>query len=101
VLADTPGIQDLDSGLLLTIGPLTLLLSKRELDGRAWLLAGTVTPDTLQRAAAELTAGPAVPDDRQPGEPQPRAPATASGSPMTASRTNHTPAPTPQPAGPP
>jgi len=61
VLADTPGIQDLDSGLLLTIGPLTLLLSNRELDGRAWLLAGTVTADTLQRAAAELVSAPVGP----------------------------------------
>jgi hypothetical protein len=60
-LADTPGIRDLDSGLLLSIGPLTLLLSNRELDGRAWLLAGTVTADTLQRAAAEIAVAPVGP----------------------------------------
>jgi hypothetical protein len=55
-LKDTPGIKDLDSGLLFTVGPLSLLLSNVEMNGRAWLVTGTVTAETLQRAANELTA---------------------------------------------
>jgi len=39
----------------------TPALTNRELDTRARHLAGTVTPDTLQRAAPKLVPGPVGP----------------------------------------
>lgn len=53
-LQDT-GIKE-KYGLAVTIGPLSLLLSNPDLTGASWLLTGTVTPDRLNRAAAELSA---------------------------------------------
>ena len=41
----------------LTVGPLSLLLTDPP-GQRGWLLTGTVTPDTLDRAAAEIAARP-------------------------------------------
>jgi hypothetical protein len=41
-------------GLALAIGPLSMLLTKFDLIGNAWLLTGTVTQATLARAAAQL-----------------------------------------------
>ena len=55
-LEGTPGLVDTAAGPQLTVGPLSLLLSR--VAGRIWLLAGTVTTDTLQRAAAQLAAAP-------------------------------------------
>jgi len=54
-LADTPGVRSAVGGLSLGIGPVSLLLSDLEIDGRIWLLAGTVSVDTLRRAVADLT----------------------------------------------
>ena len=54
-LADTSGVRETAEGQLLTVGPLSLLLTRpRGEPGQAWLLAGTLTADTLQQAAAEL-----------------------------------------------
>ena len=55
-LEGTPGLVDTATGPQLAVGPVSLLLSR--VAGRIWLLAGTVTTDTLQRAAAQLTAAP-------------------------------------------
>ena len=41
----------------LTVGPLSLLLTDPP-GQRGWLLTGTVTPDTLDRAAAEIAVRP-------------------------------------------
>jgi hypothetical protein len=41
-------------GLQATIGPLSILLANPDLTGAGWLLTGTVTPDTLATAAAQL-----------------------------------------------
>jgi hypothetical protein len=57
-LADTPGIQDTPSGPLLSVGPLSLLLTDRIAGGRTWLLTGTVTTQTLMRAADDLSRVP-------------------------------------------
>jgi hypothetical protein len=67
-LSRTPGAKAVHAGTLLTVGPLSLLLATgitvaaadqiTTVDDRVWLLAGTVTPATLQRAAADLTAHP-------------------------------------------
>ena len=43
-------------GLALAIGPLSMLLTNPDLTGESWLLTGTVTSDTLTRAAAQLVA---------------------------------------------
>ena len=56
-LIDTPGATGTPYGTLLTVGPLSLLLT----DGagrRSWLLTGTVTADTLLQAAKQLAADP-------------------------------------------
>jgi hypothetical protein len=60
-LRRTPGASSDADGTLLTVGPLSLLLSTATVDGRLWLVTGTVTADTLRRAAAELAAPPQAP----------------------------------------
>jgi len=57
-LARTPGLRSTTAGFVLTIGPLSLMFADRVPGGRSWLLTGTVTEQTLERAAAELTARP-------------------------------------------
>jgi hypothetical protein len=41
-------------GVTVTVPPVALLLSNQDVEGQAWLLAGTVTSATLTTAAAEL-----------------------------------------------
>jgi hypothetical protein len=57
-LAGTPGAVRTDDGIRLAVGPLSLLLTTS--GPRGWLLTGTVTPATLDRAAAQLAADPPV-----------------------------------------
>ncbi len=54
-LLRTLGVRTVDSGTLVTLGPLGVLLTGTEGEG-GWLIAGTVTPDTLTRAADDLFA---------------------------------------------
>jgi hypothetical protein len=56
-LSGTPGITVTGIGVQLTVGPLSLLLTDPP-DGRSWLLTGTVSPATLDRAAGEIAANP-------------------------------------------
>ena len=56
-LGRTPGVTRTGTGLRLSVGPLSLLLTD-PVDRRGWLLTGTVTAAILDRAAAELAAGP-------------------------------------------
>jgi hypothetical protein len=55
------GVRAAPAGLQLSVGPLSLLLTDHTPGGRHWLLTGTVTAQTLQRAAAELAARPLAP----------------------------------------
>jgi hypothetical protein len=55
------GVRAGPAGLQLSVGPLSLLLTDDAPGGRHWLLTGTVTAETLQRAAAEIAAGPLEP----------------------------------------
>ena len=56
-LEKTPGATRSQDGIRLGVGPLPLLLT--DIPGqRSWLLTGTVTAGTLDRAAAELAADP-------------------------------------------
>ena len=48
------GVSKTSAGLMISSGPLTLLLSSPGGRGRSWLLVGTVTPATLSSAAASL-----------------------------------------------
>lgn len=48
------GVTEPDAELSTAIGPLSLLVSTPDRLGRTWLLAGTVTLDTLAAAAREL-----------------------------------------------
>lgn len=52
-LRDTSAAQESDLGILVAAGPIGLLLTRRSQKG-SFLLAGTVTEDTLERAATEL-----------------------------------------------
>ena len=54
-LRDSPAVQETAVGTLLPVGPIGLLVTPRR-PGGSFLLAGTATPQTLQRAAAELLA---------------------------------------------
>lgn len=56
-LEKTPGATRSRDGLRLSVGPLSLLLTD-DPGHRTWLLTGTVTAATLDRAAAELIADP-------------------------------------------
>jgi hypothetical protein len=51
-----PGVRTLDQGLLLGAAPLHLLLAVPERNDNSWLLAGTVTEQTLVDAADQLVA---------------------------------------------
>ncbi|MEO6509422.1 MAG: hypothetical protein ABIO16_00415 [Nocardioides sp.] len=62
-LLKTLGVVAGDDATQVTVGPLNVLLTGREGDG-GWLLAGTVTTDTLTRAAADLARGVVVVDGR-------------------------------------
>lgn len=61
-LAATPGATETATGVRLAVGPLSLLLTQPA-GRRSWLLTGTVTAATLDRAAADLAANP--PQERQ------------------------------------
>lgn len=56
-LATTPGVSVSATGTRLAVGPLSLLLTD-PIGQRTWLLTGTVTAATLDRAARELAADP-------------------------------------------
>ena len=58
-LEATPGVTVAVAGIKLAVGPLSLLLTQ-PIDRRSWLLTGTVSAATLDRAAAELAANPPV-----------------------------------------
>jgi hypothetical protein len=62
-LAGTRGITPTGTGLRLTVGPLSLLLVDPP-GRRDWLLTGTVDAATLDRAAAEIAADPALAEPR-------------------------------------
>lgn len=53
-LAAVPGLTTVAQGSVLTVGPLGLLLTTAGEQDRSWLVVGTVTTATLQRAADEL-----------------------------------------------
>ncbi|MHA3702792.1 transcriptional regulator [Jatrophihabitans sp. YIM 134969] len=53
-LADAATVDPATGRLTLGVGPLNLLVTTSEGGGRFWLLAGTVTPQTLQTAADQL-----------------------------------------------
>ncbi len=53
----TPGSAASTLGTTLTVGPLNLLLTPQVFADHSWLLAGTVTPQTLVDAAAQLSTG--------------------------------------------
>ena len=55
------GVRTTPVGLQLAVGPLALLLTDDAIGGRRWLLTGTVTAETLQRAASDLAAHPPEP----------------------------------------
>jgi hypothetical protein len=52
----TPGATLVDEGLTVNVGPLGVLLTGEGDDG-GWLVAGTVTSETLARAAGDLLTG--------------------------------------------
>jgi hypothetical protein len=52
----TPGVRTVPQGTLVTIGPLGVLLGGRAGQG-GWLVAGTVTAETLSRAVDDLYRG--------------------------------------------
>jgi hypothetical protein len=60
----TPGVRTVPQGTLLTIGPLGVLMSGDDGQG-GWLVAGTVTPETLTRAVEDLYRGTVIVGDRR------------------------------------
>jgi hypothetical protein len=58
-LAKTAGATKTEQGVRIAVGPLSLLLTDSR-NRRSWLLTGTVTPQTLDTAAAQLQAQPPV-----------------------------------------
>ncbi|MFL6130622.1 MAG: hypothetical protein ACJ73E_16365 [Mycobacteriales bacterium] len=58
-LSGTPGTAPTALGVRLTVGPLSLLLTDPA-GRRSWLLTGTVSAQTLDRAAGEIAADPPV-----------------------------------------
>jgi hypothetical protein len=58
-LTKTPGATETDQGVRIAVGPLSLLLTDSQ-NRRSWLITGTVTAQTLDRAAAQLRANPPV-----------------------------------------
>ncbi len=61
----TPGVVLNDQGTTVSVGPLGVLLTGSGEDG-GWLLAGTVTPETLTRAAHDLAFGAIYLDNDDP-----------------------------------
>lgn len=55
-LAASGSARRADGGALAAVGPVTLLVTRVPGGGGAFLLAGTVTPETAERAADELSA---------------------------------------------
>lgn len=55
-LSDRGSAQFTDVGILAPVGPVGLLITPFRERGGAFLLAGTVTSETLEQAAAELLA---------------------------------------------
>ncbi|MEJ7755240.1 MAG: hypothetical protein WKF83_01910 [Nocardioidaceae bacterium] len=55
-LDSTAGMRHTTSGHFVGTGPLGVLLTDEDAFGTSWLLTGTVTPATLERAAVELAA---------------------------------------------
>ncbi len=55
----TPGARVVDGGTVVGLGPLGVMLTGGEGDG-GWLVAGTVTSDTLEQAARDLATGTVV-----------------------------------------
>lgn len=57
-LALATGATTLPEGLVVSVGPVGLLLTtpQRDAAGQSWLVAGTLTPEGLARAATELAA---------------------------------------------
>ena len=62
-LSGTPGITVTGLGVTLTVGPLSLLLTDPP-GRRGWLLTGTVSAATLDRAAGEIAADPPFEEPR-------------------------------------
>ncbi len=62
-LLKTLGVRTVREGTLVAVGPLGMLLTTC-VDDRSWLVAGTVTDDTLTRAANDLNAGAVFVGDR-------------------------------------
>ena len=58
----TPGVRTVPQGTLVTIGPLGVLMTGDDTHG-GWLIAGTVTADTLIRAAEDLFRGTVIVGD--------------------------------------
>ncbi len=56
-LSASASAEQTDAGTALTIGPLSVLVSTGERGRGTFLLAGTVTPQTLADAATELAEG--------------------------------------------
>jgi hypothetical protein len=56
-LTKTPGAIKTDLGVRIAVGPLSLLLTNSQ-NRLSWLITGTVTAATLDRAAAEIAADP-------------------------------------------
>ncbi len=53
-LADTPTVVQLTQGLALSVGPLDILLTRFPRSDGGWLIAGTVTTETLDQVAIDL-----------------------------------------------
>ncbi len=53
-LAKTPGYEPSDTGTAVDLGPISVLVTPARYRGSGFLLLGTVTPQTLERAATEL-----------------------------------------------
>ncbi len=53
-LEKTPGVKVIPEGHVLQVGPLSVLLTEFDRYGGGWLIAGTVTQDTVITAAHEL-----------------------------------------------
>ncbi len=53
-LEKTPGVKVITEGDILQVGPLSVLLTEFDRYGGGWLIAGTVTKDTVIAAAREL-----------------------------------------------
>jgi hypothetical protein len=53
-LRRTPGVRETTSGTGVDLGPLSILVTPERRRGSGFLLVGTVTPQTLDRAASEV-----------------------------------------------